>query len=98
MPDTSFPFEPDYATPPGVSLRSTLEALGMTQAELAARADLSLKHVNQIAQGVAPLTPETALSFEKVTGVPARLLNQLEANHRDQLARVEDKESLSTDT
>jgi HTH-type transcriptional regulator/antitoxin HigA len=74
-----------------------LEALGMTQAELAARADLSLKHVNQIVLGIAPLTPETALSFEKVTGVSSKLWNQLEANYRDQLARVEDKESLSTD-
>lgn len=97
MADTPLSFAPDYATSPGATLRSTLEALGMTQAELAARADLSLKHVNQIAQGIAPLTPETALSFEKVTGVPARLWNQLEANYRDQLARVEDKESLSAD-
>ncbi len=91
-------YDPDYATPPGSSLRSTLDTIGMTQAELAARAGLSLKHVNQIVQGIAPLTPETALSLEKVTGVSARFWNQLEANYRERLARVEDLHSLSSDT
>jgi HTH-type transcriptional regulator / antitoxin HigA len=95
--EIDLPFDPEYAVPPGASLRATLEELGMTQAELAARADLSLKHVNQIAQGVAALTPETSLAFEKVTGVPARIWNQLEASYREKLARSDDRKSLSID-
>ena len=91
-------YEPDYAIPPGASLRSTLEELEMTQAGLAARTGLSLKHVNQVVQGVAPLTPETALLLEKATGVPARIWNAREAVYRDRLARAEDKESLSADS
>lgn len=90
-------YEPDLATPPGASLKSTLATLGMTQADLAARAGLSIKHVNQIVQGIAPVTHETALLLEKVTGVPARVWNALEARFRDRLARAEDKESLASD-
>lgn len=91
-------YEPDHATPPGASLRSTLTAMGMTQADLAARAGLSLKHVNQIVQGVAPVTHETSLLLEKVTGVSARVWNALEANYRDRLARVQNKKSLASET
>jgi len=87
-------YAPDHATPPGVSLRSTLVVLGMTQAELATRTGLSLKHVNQIVQGTAPLTHETALLLEKVTRVPAKIWNALEAGYRDHLARIEDRRSL----
>ena len=48
----------------------------MTQADLAARSGLSLKHVNQIAQGIAPITHETALLLEKVTGVDGENLGR----------------------
>jgi HTH-type transcriptional regulator / antitoxin HigA len=90
-------FDPDYATPTGVSIRSTLATLGMTQADLAARIGLSIKHVNQVLQGIAPVTPGTALSLEKVTGVPAHIWNALEATYRDTLARAEDRASSAAD-
>lgn len=91
-------FDPDYAVAPGDTLRSTLAKTEMTQSDLAARTGLSVKHVNQIAQGIAPITHETALAFEKVTGVPATVWNRLEANYRDRLARLEDRRSLPEDT
>jgi HTH-type transcriptional regulator / antitoxin HigA len=90
-------YQPDYATPPGQTLRSALDALGMTQAELAARTGLSLKHVNQIVQGVAPVTHETSLLLEKVTGVSARIWNALEATYRDRVLRVDDRRALASD-
>jgi HTH-type transcriptional regulator/antitoxin HigA len=90
-------YEPSQATPAGASLRATLTKLGMTQADLAARTGLSLKHINQVVQGVAPLTHETALLLEKVTGVPARVWNALEAHYRDRLARTEDRRKLEND-
>jgi HTH-type transcriptional regulator / antitoxin HigA len=91
-------YEPDYAIPPGASLRSALEALGMTQSDLAARAGLSLKHVNQIVQGTAPVSQETALLLEKVTRIPARVWNALEARYRERLARTDEREALARDT
>lgn len=82
-------FEPDYAVPPGATLRDAIQALNMSQAQLSLRTGLSHKHVNQIVRGSAPITHETALALEKVTGVPAKLWNNLEVNYRDRLARIQ---------
>lgn len=87
----------DYAIPPGETLRDTIDALGMTQVDLARRTDHSPKHINQIVQGIAPITPETAIAFEHVTGVPARLWNGLEANYRQRLAQRRERELIESD-
>lgn len=92
---TRLRYEPDYAVAPGRTLRSALAVRGLTQADLAERSGLSLKHINQIAQGIAPITPETALLFERVTDVPARRWNALEAKYREKLARDENHERLA---
>jgi HTH-type transcriptional regulator / antitoxin HigA len=92
-----YPYEPDYAVPPGQTLQETIDTLGIDQRELAARAGLSAKHVNQIIKGVAPLTHDTAIGLERVTGVPARMWNNLEANYREQLARLAEKERMEED-
>lgn len=92
MGPDAYAYRPDYAMPPGQTLRDTLEGLGMSQADLARRTGLSTKHVNQIVQGVAAVTPETALALEHVTGVPARLWNALEANYRQRQMRLKQQE------
>jgi len=94
---TRYPYEPDYAVPPGQTLQETIDALGIDQRELAARAELSAKHVNQIVKGVAPITHDTAIRLERVTGVPARMWNNLESNYREQLARITAKDRLQQD-
>jgi HTH-type transcriptional regulator/antitoxin HigA len=83
----SHAFRPDYAIPPGETLRDTLAALDLSQAELAARANLSAKHVNQIMQGIAPITLETAIILERITGMPASFWNRREADYREGLLR-----------
>lgn len=90
-------FEPEYAVPPGRTLQETIDALGMGQRDLSTRAGLSSKHINQIIQGVAPISQETAIRLEQVTGVPARTWNNLEVNYRAQLARLEEKKRLEHD-
>lgn len=89
--------EPDYTVPPGETLRDRLEELGMTQAELATRTGLSTKHVNQILQGVAHISPDTAQRLELATGVPARLWNRLEADYRAIAARLQQRRALKDD-
>jgi HTH-type transcriptional regulator/antitoxin HigA len=83
------PFQPDYASPPGDTLRDRLAELNLSQAELAARAGFSSKHVNQIMQGLAPITPETAIALERITGLPARFWNRREADYRECLLRTQ---------
>ena len=60
----------------------------MTQRELAARTDLSAKHVNQLIQGLVPLTADVAQRLQTVTGTPARLWNRMEADYRTSLQRL----------
>lgn len=94
----SHPFEPDYAVPPGKTLQETIDALGMTQKELALRTGRPLKTVNEIIKGVAAITAATAIQLEKVTGVPAAFWNNLEANYRDRLARLHERRHLDEQT
>ncbi|EWM15310.1 toxin-antitoxin system, toxin component [Kutzneria sp. 744] len=88
-------YEPTEVLPPGETLRETLDALDMSQTQLAARTGLSAKHVNQIIQGQAVLTHETAISLERATGVPARFWNELESRYRDHLSRAQERKNLA---
>ncbi len=77
----------DFATAPGVTLQDSLDALGMSQAELAERTGISDKTINRIIKGTDPLTHTTALALEKVLQVPAGFWLKLESNYREHLAR-----------
>jgi HTH-type transcriptional regulator / antitoxin HigA len=92
-----YPHEPDYAVSPGEVLQETIDALGMTQVDLAKRTGLSKKTINQIIRGHEPISCDTALRLERVTSVPARLWNNLEATFRERLARLEEKSQLAQD-
>jgi len=91
-------FNPDYTVAPGETLLETLESLGMKQAELAERTGLSTKHINGIIKGKNIITPDTALNFERVFGVPASFWNNLEKNHQEQLSRLRERRSLMPST
>lgn len=80
-------FPPDWLQPPGKILQAELDARDLTQAELAARINLSAKHVNQVIKGTASLTFDMALRLERTLGTPASFWNRLEANHQDQRVR-----------
>ncbi|MDX3523343.1 ImmA/IrrE family metallo-endopeptidase [Streptomyces scabiei] len=88
-------YAPETVPSPGETLKETLEVLGIPQADLARRTGLSTKHINQVIQGTAALSPDTALLLERATGVPARLWNAREAAWRTQLAREEEEKALS---
>ena len=94
---TRFKYEPDYAVPPGATLQETIDGLGIDQRELAVRTGLSAKHINQVIKGDATITHDTAIRLERITGVPARMWNNLEANYREQLARLAQRKRLEDD-
>ena len=93
----AYPYEPDYAVPPGETLQETIDALGMPQKELAVRTGLTPKTINLLIKGRHPLTRATAIRLERVTGVPARMWNSLETQYRERLALVADRERLKAD-
>jgi HTH-type transcriptional regulator / antitoxin HigA len=86
--------QPDYAFHPGETLAETLEELGMSQKELAKRAGRPLKTINEIVQGKAAITADTALQLERVTGVPASFWNNAQRNYEAFLARQAESAAL----
>jgi addiction module HigA family antidote len=91
-------FAPDYAIQPGETVLEVLESLGLSQAELAERTGRPKKTINEIVNGKAAITPETALQLERVLGVPAAFWNSLEQNYRAGLARQAERERLEQQT
>lgn len=87
---------PDVVSPPGETLQELLDERGMTQAELAQRTGRPKKTINEIIQGKAEITPETALQLERVLGVPANFWNERERTYRDYLARLAEEQRLIT--
>ncbi|MBN2034598.1 MAG: HigA family addiction module antidote protein [Deltaproteobacteria bacterium] len=89
-------FRPNYAVPPGDTLKETIEAMGMTQAELAQRTGRPKKTINEIIKGKAAIMPDTAIQLERVLGVPASFWNNLERNYQETLARLKEEEQLQS--
>jgi addiction module HigA family antidote len=84
-------YNPDFVTPPGETLLETLEVIGMSQAEFSERTGRPKKTVNEIIRGKAAITPETALQFEKVLGVPASFWINREQNYQEWIAREQER-------
>jgi len=88
-------FNPDIAFSPGETLLETIDALGMSQAELAARMKVTEKHINLIIKGEASLTEEIALKLERVLGIPASFWENLEHQYRQYLVDKEKQKRLN---
>ncbi|MBW4578675.1 MAG: helix-turn-helix domain-containing protein [Tildeniella nuda ZEHNDER 1965/U140] len=87
-------YNPDYVSPPGDTLLEVLEERGMSQAELAERTGRPRKTINEIINGKTAITPDTALQFERVLGIPAKFWSQREQHYQDFLARQREKDRL----
>ncbi len=85
---------PDVVSPPGETLRETLEALGMSQAELAERMGRPKKTINEIIKGKAALTPDTALQLERVLGISSGFWNNRDNHYREYQAKRQEGERL----
>lgn len=79
-------WQPDWSVPPGEILAEALQERGMTQSELARRMDRPVKTINEIVNGKAAITPDTAIQLERAIGISARLWNGLEVQYREHLA------------
>lgn len=91
-------YDPDTVSAPGETLQEVLEERGMTQANLADRTGRPTKTINEIIRGKAAITPDTALQFEFVLGIPAAFWNNRERQYREFLAKQRAKERLESQT
>ena len=85
---------PDYVSPPGETLLELLEDRGMSQADLADRTGRPKKTINEIINGKAAITHDTALQLERVLSIPANFWNSREQHYREFLARQQEQEHL----
>lgn len=88
-------YVPDTVSAPGETLAEVIESRGMSQSELAERMGRPKKTINEIVQGKAAITAETALQLEKVLGIPAAFWISREQNYRESIARNLELEGFS---
>ena len=92
--DATYPYQPDYAVPPGWVVEEHLQSQNLSPAELARRCGRSAKLISEIITGKAPIEPKTALQFEKVLGLDASIWLGIEARYQLHRAReVEAREA-----
>lgn len=85
----------NYAVAPGEYLEEWIDDHGLSQQRVAELLGSSRKQVNEIVNGRAPITSDTAMRLERVVGIPARTWLKYEALYRADLARITDEESLA---
>jgi HTH-type transcriptional regulator / antitoxin HigA len=81
-----------FISHPGEILRDTIDAHQISQAELALRMDRPTKTINEIINGKAAITPETAQQLALVLGVSATFWLNLELRYRNELATIDAQE------
>src|SRR5580704_18683251 len=79
--------QPGAVPHPGEMVEEYLKLNGWSQRDLARRTDLTPKTISEICNGKAPITPPTALAFEKVFRRPAHFWLNLQRQFDEALAR-----------
>lgn len=95
MADEPTNWAPEWAIAPGEILLEALQERAMSQSELARRMGRPIKTINEIVNGKAAITPDTAIQLELTLGINARFWNNLEAAYRAHLAQVRSEEDLA---
>ncbi len=90
-----YSYNPDFAVLPGETLLEVLESQNLSQKDIAIRTGLTVQTISRIISGNQPISYSTANSLEMVTKVPAKFWNNLEANYREQLAKLKEKKQLN---
>lgn len=88
----------DLAIHAGEFLEETLEAIGMTQAELSKRLGRPQQAINEIIKGKKSITPETALELEDVLGIPSYIWIGLESEYQIVLAKQEELKQMEEES
>jgi HTH-type transcriptional regulator/antitoxin HigA len=91
-------WSPEWRVAPGEILGEALEERGLTQSDLARRMGRPLKTINEIVNGKASITPETAIQLERTLGISASFWNNLETRYREHIAREQAQRDLESQT
>ena len=83
--------------PPGDMLQEKLEELGMPIKEFALRCGKPEPTIHAVLQGRSSVTPDMAILFEKVLGIPAHLWLNMQCRFDEYKARLQHDEELKKD-
>ena len=85
---------PQTVTHPGVTLKEKLEELGMSQKEFAVRTTKPEQTIVKVINGESSLTPDMAVQFESVLGIPANFWLKRQQNYDEAVARAKRRDVL----
>ena len=85
---------PQSVTHPGLTLREKLEELGMSQKEFSVRTGKPEQTIVKVINGESSLTPDMAVQFESVLGIPANFWLNRQQNYDEAVAREKRRELL----
>lgn len=85
----------NYAVAPGEYLGEWIDEQGLSQQRVAELMGCSRKQVNEIVNGRAPVTSDTAVRLERLVGIPVDSWLRYEAAYRADLARIADEKNLA---
>lgn len=80
---------------PGETLQEVLESNNMTQKELAARIDVSPKHINQIISGLVGISSDVAFKLEKVFSLSAKFWMNLQSKYDSERMMLLEEEDVT---
>ncbi len=87
---------PDTVTHPGVTLEEKLYEMAMSQKEFAMRTEKPEKTISLVISGQSSITPDMAVVFEKVLGIPASFWMKRQQLFDEAVARQKARENLSS--
>lgn len=83
---------------PGETVRETLEVLGVSQNALSLSTGLAEKTISEILNGKNPVTPETALKFERVLGISMTGLINMQSQYDADTLRIKESKRLEEES
>jgi len=88
-------YVPQTVTHPGVTLKEKLDELGMSQKEFAVRTEKPEQTIVKVIDGKSALTPDMAVKFESVLGIPATFWLNRQQQYDEAVARLKRSALLS---
>ncbi len=86
----------NYAVAPGEYLAEWIDEQALSQGAVADLLGMSRKHVNEIVNGHATISPDSAVKLGRATGIPADAWPRYEPHYRADLARLASEHSLAS--
>ena len=92
-----FTYMPDIAIHPGRTLEEEMQFLHISNKDLSIKAGISEKHISQIINGDASITVDVAIKIERVVGLSANSLLNLQSQYDINVNRINELQKLESE-